>query len=99
MFTDYPSNFPNVGRTWPLALIIFFALFCFRNLQAMQKKEPSLLVFLSSESEEDLEPLGEPNVAEPVERISEDIAEVYNVAITLTEHLKHELNSVVRVDF
>ena len=54
-----------------------FVLFCFRNLQAMQKKEPSLLVFPSSESEEGLEPLGEPNVAEPVERLSEDIAEVY----------------------
>ena len=63
----------------------------------MQKKEPSLLVFPSSESEEGSDPLGEPNVAEPVERISEDIA--HNIAITLTEHLKHELNSVVRVDF
>ena len=72
-----------------------FALFCFRNLQAMQKKEPSLLVFPNSESEEGLEPLGEPNVAEPVERISEDIAQVYNIGITLTEHLKHELNSVL----
>ena len=73
MFTDSPSNFPNVGRTWPLALIIFFALFWFRNLQAMQKKESSVLVFLSSESEEGLEPLGEPNVAEPVERKPEVI--------------------------
>ena len=30
-----------------------------------------------------------------VERISEDIAQVYNIGITLTEHLKHELNSVL----
>ena len=40
------------------------------------------------------------NVAEPVEWISEDIAQVYNIAcITVTEQLKHELNSVLQVDF
>ena len=62
-------------------------------------EEASLLAFPNSESEEALEPLGEPYVAEPVERISEDITQVCNVAITVTELLTHELNSVVRVDF
>lgn len=65
---------------------------CRRKLE-----EASPLAVPSSESAEALEPPGEPNVAEPVERTSEDIAQVYNIAVTVTEQLKHELNSVFRV--
>ena len=84
-----------------VALIIFFAFFVLEICKQCRRKleEASHLVFPNSESEEALEPLGEPNVTEPVERISEDIAQVYNIAITVTELLIHELNSVVRVDF
>ena len=84
-----------------VALIILFAFFVLEICKQCRRKleEASLLAFPNSESEEALKPLGEPNVAEPVERISEDITQVCNIAITVTELLKHELNFVVRVDF
>ena len=85
-----------------VALIILFAFFVLEICKQCRRKleEASLLAFPNSESEEALKPPREPNVAEPVERISEDITQVCDIAITVTELLlKHELNFVVRVDF
>ena len=78
----------------------FFWFVLFRNLQAMQTKVGSNIA--SSISQLRIRrgfrtPGRTLNVTEPVERISEDIAQVYNIAcVTVTEQLKHELNSVVR---